>query len=62
MFILVKIFMSAIALVGIISPRFLWKISEGWKFKNAEPSTAYLTISRIIFAIMLILIWFVIPN
>lgn len=62
MLILFKIFMSILLLIGIISPKTAWKISEGWKFRNVEPSTAYLVVNRIMATVIFIVIWFVMPN
>ncbi|MDF2883566.1 MAG: histidine kinase [Clostridiaceae bacterium] len=59
---LFKIILSLLLLVGIINPKLEWKIAEGWKFKNVEPSTAYLIITRIASLITLILIWILIPS
>jgi hypothetical protein len=60
--IFIKIIISIILIIGIINPRISWMLSEGWKFKNAEPSTIYLIMTRIISVIMLIVIWILIPN
>lgn len=62
MLILFKILMSILLLIGIISPETAWKMSEGWKFRNAEPSTAYLVFGRIMSIIILVIIWLVIPS
>lgn len=40
----IKIIASIFLLIGIISPETSWKMSEGWKFKDAEPSEGYLYI------------------
>ena len=37
----------ALSLISIFNPRLSWKIQKGWKFKNAEPSDAYLLATRI---------------
>ncbi|SDY87761.1 hypothetical protein SAMN05660462_01106 [Proteiniborus ethanoligenes] len=52
-----KIIASIILIIGIINPRLTWKVSEGWKFKDAEPSEAYLIMSRIVSVIVLIIVW-----
>lgn len=57
-----KIILSILLLVSLINPKLQWKITETWKFKNAEPSTAYLVITRISSLITLIVIWVLIPN
>lgn len=62
MFILIKIIISIFALVGIINPELFWKLSEGWKFRDAEPSDAYLVYTRIVSVVILIVLWLVFPN
>jgi hypothetical protein len=57
-----KVIISIILLIGIISPKLAWKISEGWKYKNAEPSTFYLVMGRIVSIILLVVVWFALPN
>ena len=61
MFFLVKFIISLLLIVSIISPRLAWRMSEGWKFKNAEPSDIYLIMTRISSVIGLAILWFVIP-
>jgi hypothetical protein len=56
-----KIIISIFCIVGIIKPELTWKISEGWKFKNVEPSDVYLNLNRIASAIVLFIVWFIIP-
>jgi uncharacterized membrane protein len=34
-------------IAGIISPRAMWYLQEGWKYQNVEPSSAALGIYRI---------------
>lgn len=53
----IKIIASIFLLIHIVNPRIGWKISEGWKFKNAEPSERYLIINRIMATVFLIIIW-----
>ena len=53
----IKIIASIFLLIHIVNPRIGWKISEGWKFKNAEPSELYLIINRIMATAFLIIIW-----
>ncbi len=60
--IFLKIFVSIFLLIGIINPKIAWMISEGWKFKNAEPSEVYLIINRIMAIVILIVIWLIIPG
>lgn len=61
MMILIKLFFTVLALIGIIDPKLSWKMSEGWKFKNAEPSSFYLVMTRIMSVIVLIVLWLVLP-
>jgi hypothetical protein len=58
----IKIIASISLLINIFNPRFGWKLSEGWKFKDAEPSDSYLIFSRINSVIILLIIWVLIPN
>ncbi|WP_085930980.1 DUF6199 family natural product biosynthesis protein [Desulfosporosinus sp. OT] len=53
---------SIFLLITIINPRITWMISEGWKFKNAEPSELYLIINRIMAVVIFIVIWVLVPN
>jgi len=57
---LFKVIISILLIIGIINPRFAWQMSEGWKFKDAEPSETYLVMTRMISVAMLVIIWFVI--
>ena len=34
-------------LLSVLAPRAMWYLKEGWKFKNAEPSPAYLALTRL---------------
>ena len=34
-------------LVGIVSPKTIWYLQTGWKYKNAEPSNVALFMHRI---------------
>jgi hypothetical protein len=54
---LFKMIISIFLIVGIVNPRFAWEMSEGWKFKDAEPSEAYLVMTRISSVIILIVLW-----
>ncbi|WP_088043305.1 DUF6199 family natural product biosynthesis protein [Bacillus sp. EAC] len=36
-----------LGIIGTFFPKVSWYISEGWKFKGAEPSTAALIIARL---------------
>ncbi|WP_042333717.1 DUF6199 family natural product biosynthesis protein [Desulfosporosinus meridiei] len=53
----IKIIASVFLIITIINPRITWMISEGWKFKNAEPSELYLIINRIMAVVIFIVIW-----
>ena len=49
-------------LLSIISPETAWYLSEGWRYKNLEPSEEYLRASRIwgligVIAGVLIFVW-----
>ncbi|MBR4875431.1 MAG: hypothetical protein IKU95_02965 [Clostridia bacterium] len=37
----------ALGLLNLMDPMTMWKISEGWKYKHAEPSDGYLLFLRI---------------
>lgn len=61
--IIYKILISIFLIIGIIYPREILKISQGWKYNNsAEPSAAYLIVNRILAAVFFIIIWFVFPS
>ena len=62
MFILFKLIFTVFALIGILNPKLTWQMSEGWKFKDAEPSEAYLVMTRITSVVVLIVVWIVIPG
>jgi hypothetical protein len=40
--------MIAIGIANLLFPRTFWYLSEGWKFKNSEPSNTALVIIRVI--------------
>ena len=50
-----EILIGIILIINIINPKIMWKIGEGWKYKNVEPSDAYLYFSRVISVIILLL-------
>ncbi|WP_238883360.1 DUF6199 family natural product biosynthesis protein [Clostridium sp. YIM B02551] len=60
--IFIKVIVSIILIIGVINPRLSWKISEGWKFRDVEPSTLYLIMTRVMSVVMLIVVWLAIPN
>lgn len=53
----IKIIFSIFLLIGIINPKLSWKMSEGWKYKDIEPSEGYLIGTRIISVVILVIIW-----
>jgi len=59
--IFLKTIISLLLLIVIIDPETGWSMSEGRKFKDAEPSNANIKITRVIAVAILILIWFAIP-
>lgn len=52
-----KVVISIFLLIGVISPKFTWQITEGWKYKKAEPNAFYLVMGRIVSIILLLLVW-----
>ncbi len=53
----VKVIFSIFLAIGIVSPRTTWAMTEGWKFRDAEPSDAYLMITRVMSTIILLVLW-----
>ena len=49
-----KILLILLLIVNIINPKIAWKIGEGWKYKNVEPSDAYLYYTRAVSIIILL--------
>ena len=47
LFIILLIIMIIVGLIEVIKPEIGWYLSEGWKFKNAEPSDTALLMARI---------------
>lgn len=47
MFIIVPVIMIVGSIVSVLSPRTMWYLSEGWKYKNVEPSDTALVMMRI---------------
>jgi hypothetical protein len=45
--VVIPIIMIVMGIVGIIFPRVAWYFSEGWKFKNVEPSELALLLIRV---------------
>ena len=46
-FLVVPIIMIVMSLCSLIWPRAMWWLSEGWKFKNVEPSGCALVATRV---------------
>ena len=61
MIILLKLIFSIFCIIGIVNPELSWKMSEGWKFRDAEPSEAYLFMTRLIGVVALVVIWLFMP-
>lgn len=53
----IKIIASILLIIGIINPKLSWKMSEGWKYKDIEPSEGYLIGTRITSVVILVIIW-----
>lgn len=53
----IKLILTIIMVFGIVRPEILWYLSEGWKFRDAEPSETYLILTRVSLVIALIIIW-----
>lgn len=56
---LIKIILVVFSVISIINPKLAWELSEGWKFKNAEPSNAYLISTRIGAVFVLLFVLFI---
>lgn len=56
-----KVIISILLLIGILAPRVTWQISEGWKYKDAEPHTFYLVMTRVVSALTLFALWILVP-
>jgi hypothetical protein len=57
--VLIGLIMFVIGLAHVINPTFFWYISNGWKFKNAEPSDLALFMGRVGGVITMIIAIFV---
>ncbi len=53
--VLAALVLAAVGLLEAINPHLAWQISEGWRYKNVEPSEAYLVISRIAGVVMIVI-------
>lgn len=47
LFIIVPVFFLVACLCSVFWPRTMWFLSEGWKFKNVEPSGCALAATRV---------------
>ena len=56
--IILKVFVSVLCILNIFNPLVNWKLTEGLKNKNAEPTDIYLLITRISGVVVLIFVWF----
>lgn len=54
-----RILISLPLIISICYPKLIWLIGGGWKYKNVEPSDAYLYIIRAAAIIVLLLVWLV---
>jgi len=52
---LVALLLIGFGLLEVINPRITWYLSEGWKFKDAEPSDLYLAVSRVVGAVLVLI-------
>lgn len=48
-------FFIVIGLFYLLGPRAAWYLSNGWKFKDSEPSDGILILNRVLGAILLII-------
>lgn len=53
--IIVGVFFIGIGILYAINPRFVFDISEGWRYKNLEPSDLALTINRVIGIVIIVI-------
>jgi hypothetical protein len=44
---MIAFFVFIIGVIHVVAPRASWYMSVGWKFRDAEPSDAYLALSRL---------------
>ncbi len=49
------ILIIAVGIFGIASPKTVWQLEYGWRFKNAEPSDLALTLNRIGGAVLIVI-------
>jgi len=51
----VKVIVGIFLIINTINPKLIWRITEGWRYKNVEPSDSYLYFSRLISLTILLL-------
>jgi hypothetical protein len=51
-----------LGIIGAIFPRASWYMSEGWKFKDAEPSDLVLIMNRVMGIVFTIIGFFVMAS
>jgi hypothetical protein len=44
-----------VGIIGAAFPQAMWYMSEGWKFKDAEPSDFYLIMNRVMGVVAVII-------
>ena len=37
-----KVIVGIFLIINTINPKLIWRITEGWRYKNVEPSDSYL--------------------
>ena len=50
----VFLFLLVIGVISLVSPETAWHLSEGWKFRDAEPSSTVLVYIRVMGAVELL--------
>lgn len=56
--VLFKLVVLVIAVVHIFNPRVAWYMSEGWKFRDAEPNPVYLGFLRVVGVVITLVVLF----
>ena len=54
LFVVIPILIMLAGILTMFFPRVAWKLSEGWKYKNMEPSNGALVAQRIVGGIVAI--------
>ncbi len=49
------ILLFAFGILGTVSPKTIWQLEYGWRFKNAEPSDIALTVNRVVGVVLMII-------